>query len=149
MVPAGHTPRQPLQNPPSGHPGGWATPWSAEEMLDGRHQRVNIPAYARAAHKGLLHERLEEGLCWIVPHDPLTSRDWTQLTWPQTPGVESATLRKTFSIDLALLWGASDAEIKVPFVANPELLEVLSLLSLESVRIQLCLLSLLPGISSF
>ena len=34
MVPACHTPRQPSKNHPSGHRGGWATPWSAEEMLD-------------------------------------------------------------------------------------------------------------------
>ena len=63
MVRACHTPRQPLQNHPSGHFGGWATPWSAEEMLDGQHQRVDIPAHARFAHKGLLQKRLEEDLC--------------------------------------------------------------------------------------
>ena len=34
MVRARHTPRQPLQNLPSGHLVGWATPWSAEETLD-------------------------------------------------------------------------------------------------------------------
>ena len=60
MVRACHTPRQPLQNHPSGHLGGWATPWSAEEMLDGQHQRVDIPAHAGTAHKGLLQKRLEE-----------------------------------------------------------------------------------------
>ena len=47
----------------SGHLGGWAMPWSAAEMLDGQHQRVDIPASARAAHKGLLQKRLEEDLC--------------------------------------------------------------------------------------
>ena len=46
-----------------GNPGGWATPWSAEEMLDGKHQRVDIPAHARTANKGLLQKRLEEDLC--------------------------------------------------------------------------------------
>ena len=35
MVWACHTPRQPLQNHPSGHHEGWAMPWSAEEMLVG------------------------------------------------------------------------------------------------------------------
>ena len=49
--------------PEPGHLGGWATPWSAEEMLDGQHQRLNIPAHARPAHKGLLQKRLEEDLC--------------------------------------------------------------------------------------
>ena len=57
------TPRQPLQNHPSGHLGGWATPWSVEEMLDGQHEKVDIPAHARTAHKGLLQKRLEEDLC--------------------------------------------------------------------------------------
>ena len=46
MVRTCHTPRQPLQNHPSGRLGGWATPWSAGEMLDGQHQRVEIPAPA-------------------------------------------------------------------------------------------------------
>ena len=34
--------------------GGWATPGSAEEMLDGQRQRVDIPAHAGTAHSGLL-----------------------------------------------------------------------------------------------
>ena len=63
MVQACHTPRRPLQNHHSGHLGGWARPWSVEEMLDGQHQRVGIPAHARTAHKGLLLKRLEEDLC--------------------------------------------------------------------------------------
>ena len=63
MVRAYHTPRQPLQNHPSGHLGGWATPCLAEEMLDGRHQRVDIPAHARTADNGLLQTQLEEDLC--------------------------------------------------------------------------------------
>ena len=32
------------------------------EMLDGQHQRVDIPAHARTAHKGLLQKRMEEKL---------------------------------------------------------------------------------------
>ena len=58
-----HASRQPLQNRPSGHIGGRATSWSAEEMLDGQYQRVDIPAHARTARKGLLQKRLEEDLC--------------------------------------------------------------------------------------
>ena len=50
-------------NHPSGYLGGWARPWSAEEMLDGQHQRVDIPVHARSAHNGLLQKRLEEDLC--------------------------------------------------------------------------------------
>ena len=54
--------------PSLGHLGGWATPWSAEKMLDGQHQKVDIPAHTRTAHKGLLQKRPEGELCWIVPH---------------------------------------------------------------------------------
>ena len=50
-------------NHPPGHLGGWATPWSAEEMLDGQHQRVDIPGHTRTGYKGLLQKRLEEDLC--------------------------------------------------------------------------------------
>ena len=38
IVRACYTPRQALQNHQSGHLGRWVTPWSAEKMLDGRHQ---------------------------------------------------------------------------------------------------------------
>ena len=63
MVLACHTPRQPLQNHPSGHLGGWAALWSAEEMFDGQHQTVDVPAHARTAHEGPPQKRLEEDLC--------------------------------------------------------------------------------------
>ena len=77
-----HTPWQPLQNHLSGHLGGWAMPWLAEEMLDGQHQRVDISAHARTGHKGLLQKRLEEDLCWIVPHVPQSVQGltWTEMT---------------------------------------------------------------------
>ena len=64
---------------PSGHLGGWSAPWSAEEMLDGQHQRVDVPAHARTAHKGLLQKRLEENLCWIIPHISLTIQSIREL----------------------------------------------------------------------
>ena len=71
MVWACHTPQQLFQNHSSGYLGRWATPWSAEEMLDGQHQRVDIPAHARTAHReGLLQKRQEEDLCWIICHAP-------------------------------------------------------------------------------
>ena len=63
MVQACYVPQQRLQNHPSGHLGGWATPWSVEETLDGQRIRMDIPAYARTAHKSLLQERLEGYLC--------------------------------------------------------------------------------------
>ena len=76
-------PRQPLQNHSSGLLGGWAMPWSAEEMLDGQHQRLDIPAPARTAHKSLLQRRLDEDLCWIVlrvppPTQSVKGPNWTE-----------------------------------------------------------------------
>ena len=70
MVRACHTPRQPLQNHPSRHLGGWATPWSAEEMMDGQHQRVCTPAHARTAHKGLRQEKTGRGSLLKCPSCP-------------------------------------------------------------------------------
>ena len=40
MVPACQTPRQSLQNHPSGHLGGWATPWSA---IDNTKEWISLP----------------------------------------------------------------------------------------------------------
>ena len=60
---------------PSGHLGGLATPWSAEEMQYGQHQRQDIPAQVRTAHKGLLQRRLEEvsteSFLMSPPDDPI------------------------------------------------------------------------------
>ena len=61
VIRAFHKPRQPLENRPSGHLGGWATPWSAEEMLYGQHLWVDIPAHARAAQKGPLQKKTGRG----------------------------------------------------------------------------------------
>ena len=82
-VPACHTPRQPLQNHPSGHLEGWETPRSTEEMLDGQHQRVDIPTHTRTAHNDLLQKRLGENLCWIVPHVPPTTESVKGLNWTE------------------------------------------------------------------
>ena len=61
-------------------------PWSAEEMLDRKHQRLDIPARARTAHKDLQQKRPEDDLCWIVPPVPPTTSlvkrlSWTELNW--------------------------------------------------------------------
>ena len=60
----GHVTRHPSLSKTtlSRHLGGWATSWSAEGMLDGQHQKVDVPAHARTAHKGLMQKRLED-LC--------------------------------------------------------------------------------------
>ena len=63
MVWACHMPKQPLQNHSSGYLGGWKMPWSAEEMLNGQHQRLGIPAHAKTANKGIPQKRLPEDLC--------------------------------------------------------------------------------------
>ena len=61
MVQTCDTPRQPLQNHPSEQLGRWATPWSAEEMLDGKHQRADVFAHARTADNGLLQKKTGRG----------------------------------------------------------------------------------------
>ena len=67
-------PKKKKKKNPSGYLGGWVTPWLAEEMPDEQHQRVDIPAHARTAHKGLLQKSLEEDLCLIIPPFPLMTQ---------------------------------------------------------------------------
>ena len=43
---------------------------SAEQMLDGRRHRVDIPVHARTTSNDLQQKRLGDDLCWIVPHPP-------------------------------------------------------------------------------
>ena len=70
-------------SPKPRHLGEWAMPWSTEETLDRQHQRMDIPAHARSAHKGLLKERLEEDLCWLVSHVPPASQSVKRLNWTE------------------------------------------------------------------
>ena len=70
---------------PAWHLEGRTAPWSAKKMLGGQCQRVDIPTHARTAHNGLLQERLEEILCWIVcrvPNSPINQLveglNWTE-----------------------------------------------------------------------
>ena len=58
-VRARHTPQQLLVNHLSMHLRKWATPLSAQDELDGYHQRMNISAHAGTVHNGLLQKRLE------------------------------------------------------------------------------------------
>ena len=67
LLRACHAPGQPLAQ---GTLERRTTPWSAEEILDGQRQRVDIPAHARTAHKGLPLRRPERDLCRSVPHAP-------------------------------------------------------------------------------
>ena len=66
-----------------GHLGGSATPRSEEEMLDGQHQRVDIPAHARTAYKGLLQKTLWVDLRWIVSHIHPTTQSIKGLNWSE------------------------------------------------------------------
>ena len=55
------------------------TPWSAEEMLDGQHRRMDVPANARTAYNGLLlkktgRESLLNRLSCLLPPPPPTKR---------------------------------------------------------------------------
>ena len=87
-VRACHVPRQFLQSHSWRHLGGSATPWLAEELLDGQRQSMDSLTHARTAHNGFLQKRLEEDLCWIVtryPWRPFRSRHWTELNWTVMP----------------------------------------------------------------
>ena len=78
MVRACHTPRQLFRNHPSRHLEGWATPWSAEEMLDGQHQIVDIPAQATTAHNGPCRKdwkNISAESSLLSPRRPSRSRD--------------------------------------------------------------------------
>ena len=55
---------------PQGHLGGWATPRSAEKILHGQCQGVDIPAHART-HNGLL----------LTLRRPNQARNWTKLNF--------------------------------------------------------------------
>ena len=68
MVRACHTPRQPLQNHPLGHLGGWATLLSAEEMLDGQHQRVDIYMPTPELPTSCRKDRKKKDLFRVVLH---------------------------------------------------------------------------------
>ena len=87
MVRAYHTPRQPLQTHPSGHLGEWATPWSADEMLDWQHQRMDIPCTRKNCSQGPLAEKTGRGSLlnrpWCPLDDPIghgTVLNWTELS---------------------------------------------------------------------
>ena len=97
------SPWQPLWNHPSGHFGGWATLWLAEEMLDGQHQRVDIPVHARTVNMGLLQERLEEDLCFIIAHVHPTT-NLRQLSNIQLDNYQEWYLYKIVRWQTPLLW---------------------------------------------
>ena len=75
--------------------------------------------HARTAHKGLLQKRLEEDICWIIPHVPPGRpnwlRDWTELSQgklcndenlrnKKCLGISSAIVEFLFTITLSYSW---------------------------------------------
>ena len=84
MVQACQMPQQTLCNHLSGYLGGWAMLWIAEKMQNGQHQRVDLPAHLRTAHKCLLPKTLRQDHCWIIPHvspHPPTAQLVKGLSW--------------------------------------------------------------------
>ena len=86
IVRACQAPWQPLQNHSSWHLGRWATLWSAEQMLDGQRQRVDIRVHARTTHNGHSQKKTERGsLMNRPPCTPslsplhLPARYWTEV----------------------------------------------------------------------
>ena len=124
MVRACHTPRQPLQNHPSGHRRGLATPRSAEEMLDGQHQRVDIPAHARTAHRGLLKRQdwksIFAGSPLMNSRRPSLSRDWTELNWIDRVSGQLSTL-KGLAFDRTIEGSARSCKPRLPQIQSHKL----------------------------
>ena len=83
MVRECHVPRQPLQNHPSGHLGGWATPWSAEEILDGQRLNSGDPCPCQSCSQRPLAQKTRKGSLLnrppCPPDDPNCQR--TELRW--------------------------------------------------------------------
>ena len=61
-------------------------------MLDRRRQRVDVPAHARTVHDGLLQKRLEEDLCCIILHVPLTTQSFKGLNWTELNCLQEGSL---------------------------------------------------------
>ena len=81
----GHdTPRRALQSHSSGHLGGWPTPWSEKEMLDGQHKEWAFLPMLELLNRASCRERLGEDLCWIICHNYLPDKpvgQGTELNW--------------------------------------------------------------------
>ena len=52
-------------------------------MLDGQHQRVDIPAHTRTSQNGLLQEKNGRGSLRIDPHVPRTTKSVKKLNWTE------------------------------------------------------------------
>ena len=70
MVRSCHMTRQPLQNHPSRHLGGWSTPWLAEEMLDGQKTKSGHPCPCQNCSQGPPVEKTGRGSLLNRPSCP-------------------------------------------------------------------------------
>ena len=94
---------------PQWHLGGWMTLWSPEEMLDGQHQRVDIPALARTIHKGLLQKiwkKISAELPLMSPQWPNQSRGLTELNWRSEYSFTCFVYCQEFCLSDFLLFGS-------------------------------------------
>ena len=69
---------------------GWATLWSAEEMLDGQGQRIDVPVYELLTRAFCREDwkRLFAESSFMSPRGPSQSKDWTELmdfVWKSQP----------------------------------------------------------------
>ena len=75
-------------------------PWSAKEMLDGQHQRVDIPAHARTAHKAFCKKdwkRISAESFSVSPRRPNRSRELTDLNTTYRKNIVVSRLKLTHS----------------------------------------------------
>ena len=96
-----HTPRQPLQNYPSGHFGGWPTLWSAEEMLDGQIQVLTsllMPELLTMASCRNDWKRISAESPTCSSDDPMGQE--TELDWTESNHWEPRTIKGSFFLSL-------------------------------------------------
>ena len=60
----------------------WCRGRQTKCWMDNIEERTSLPR-ARTAHKGLLQERLDEDLCWMVLHVPPKIQSVTGLNWAE------------------------------------------------------------------
>ena len=67
------------------HLRGWKTLWSAEKMLNGQHQRVNLPGPRQNCSQWPPAVKTGRGSLlnssFMAPRRPNRLRDWTELNW--------------------------------------------------------------------
>ena len=67
--------------------GGQRSGWQRKCWLE--NIRMDVSAYARTAHKGLLQKILEEDLYWVVPYVPPMTPSVKGLNWDELNSYQS------------------------------------------------------------